>query len=137
MLEETRDTPTPPAVTFLAPLDPLIWDRRLMRTLFGFDYIWEIYTPAAKRRFGYYALPILYGDRLVGRIEPRREKANPDLHVLGIWFEDGFGPLEEPDFIPALATAVEAYRAFVGGDRIRWPRTKAGRAIAGALRALG
>jgi uncharacterized protein len=137
MLEEARDTPTPPAVTFLAPLDPLIWDRRLMRTLFGFDYIWEIYTPAAKRRFGYYALPILYGDRLVGRIEPRREKASPDLQVLGIWFEDGFGPMEEPDFIPALATAVEAYRAFVGGDRIRWPRTKPGRAIAGALRALG
>ena len=81
--------PTPPAVTFLAPLDPLVWDRRLMRTLFEFDYIWEIYTPAAKRRHGYYALPILYRDRLIGRIEPRREKANPDLQVLGIWFEDG------------------------------------------------
>ncbi len=137
IVETARDTPTPPGLTFLAPLDPLIWDRRLMRTLFGFDYIWEIYTPAAKRRFGYYALPILFGDRLVGRIEPRREKASPDLRMLGIWFEDGFEPMEEPDFMPALANAVDAYRVFVGGERVTWPRTKAGRAISGALRRLG
>lgn len=137
LLEESEREPTPPAVTFIAPLDPLIWDRRLMRTLFGFDYIWEIYTPAAKRRFGYYALPILFGDRLVGRIEPRREKASPDLVVRGIWFEAGFRPMEEPAFVPALATAIEAYRRFVGGRRVTWPRTKAGREIAGALRRLG
>ncbi|HEX5396065.1 MAG TPA: crosslink repair DNA glycosylase YcaQ family protein, partial [Candidatus Limnocylindria bacterium] len=59
------------SVSFLAPLDPLVWDRRLLQSLFGFAYTWEIYTPAAKRRFGYYALPILFGDRLVGRVEPR------------------------------------------------------------------
>ena len=137
ILDESEREPTPPAVTFVAPLDPLIWDRRLMRSLFEFDYIWEIYTPAAKRRFGYYALPILFGDRLVGRIEPRREKASPDLQVRGIWFEAGFTPMEEPYFIPALATAIEAYRRFVGGRRVTWPRTKAGREIAGALRRLG
>ncbi len=137
ILEEAEHEPTPPAVTFVAPLDPLIWDRRLMRTLFEFDYIWEIYTPAAKRRFGYYALPILFGDRLVGRIEPRREKASPDLQVRGIWFEADFRPMEDPYFIPALATAIEAYRRFVGGRRVTWPRTKAGREIAGALRRLG
>lgn len=136
ILEEAEREPTPPGVTFLAPLDPLIWDRRLMRTLFGFDYIWEIYTPAAKRRYGYYALPILFGDRLVGRIEPRREKANPDLQILGIWFEPGFRPMEEPQFVPALATAVDAYQRFVGGDRVTWPRTKPGREIAAALRRL-
>jgi uncharacterized protein YcaQ len=137
ILAVTEREPAPPAVTFLAPLDPLVWDRRLMRTLFEFDYIWEIYTPAAKRRHGYYALPILYRDRLVGRIEPRRERANPDLQVLGIWFEDGFGPMEEPAFVPALANAVEAYRTFVGGDRVTWPRTKVGREIGRALRRLG
>lgn len=137
ILEEAEHEPTPPAVTFVAPLDPLIWDRRLMRTLFEFDYIWEIYIPAAKRRFGYYALPILFGDRLVGRIEPRREKASPDLQVRGIWFEADFRPMEDPYFIPALATAIEAYRRFVGGRRVTWPRTKAGREIAGALRRLG
>jgi uncharacterized protein YcaQ len=108
-----------------------------MRSLFAFDYIWEIYTPAAKRRHGYYALPILYRDQLIGRIEPRREKANPDLQMLGIWFEDGVGPMEDPHFMPALASAVEAYRRFVGGERVTWPRTKLGREIAGALRRLG
>jgi uncharacterized protein YcaQ len=137
MLEEAEREPAPPAVTFIAPLDPLVWDRRLMRSLFVFDYIWEIYTPAAKRRHGYYALPILYRDRLIGRIEPRRDKANPDLQVLGIWFEHGVGPMEDPHFMPALASAVEAYRRFVGGDRVTWPRTKLGREIAGALRRLG
>ncbi len=137
ILEEAGRAPAPPAVTFIAPLDPLVWDRRLVRTLFEFDYIWEIYTPAARRRHGYYALPILFGDRLVGRIEPRREKASPDLQVLGIWFESGFAPMDEPHFVPALATAIEAYRRFVGGRRVTWPRTRAGREIAGALRRLG
>jgi hypothetical protein len=136
ILDEAEREPIPPAVTFIAPLDPLIWDRRLMRTLFDFEYIWEVYTPATKRRHGYYALPILFRDRLVGRIEPRRERANPDLQVLGIWFEKGFAPLEEPHFIQALATAVDAYRRFVGGKRVTWPRTKAGREIAAALRRL-
>ncbi len=137
ILAAAEREPVPPHVTFVAPLDPLIWDRRLMRTLFEFDYIWEIYTPAAKRRFGYYALPILFGDRLVGRIEPRRERASADLRIRGIWFEAGFRPMEEPDFLPTLAIAVEAYRRFVGGRRVTWPRTRVGREIAGAVRRLG
>lgn len=137
ILEEARTTPTPPAVTLVAPLDPLVWDRGLVRSLFGFDYLWEVYTPAAKRRFGYYALPILFGDRLVGRIEPRRQKSSPDLAIQGLWFEPDFAPLDEPAFLPAFAAAIEAYRGFVGGRRVTWPRTRHGRDIAGALRRLG
>ena len=64
-----------PGVAFLAPLDPLVWDRDLLRRLHGFDYLWEVYVPAAKRKWGYYVLPILFGDRFVGRIEPRFERA--------------------------------------------------------------
>ncbi|HEY7941638.1 MAG TPA: crosslink repair DNA glycosylase YcaQ family protein, partial [Candidatus Limnocylindrales bacterium] len=60
-----------PGVTFLAPLDPLCWDRDLLRQLYGFDYVWEVYVPEARRRWGYYVLPLLFGDQLVGRIEPR------------------------------------------------------------------
>jgi uncharacterized protein YcaQ len=123
-----------PSVSFLAPLDPLVWDRRLLQTLFGFDYTWEIYTPAAKRRFGYYALPILFGDRLVGRVEPRLERATRTLRVLGIWFESDFSPMSTPGFLPALRSAVEDYRRFVGARSVTWPRTNPGRAIAGALR---
>jgi uncharacterized protein len=124
------------AVTFLAPLDPFLWDRRLTKALYGFDYTWEVYTPAAKRKYGYYALPILFGDRLVGRFEPRLERATRILRVLGIWFEEGFGPMEEPDFVPALATALDAYRSFVGARAVTWPRTRPGRDLAGALRRL-
>ena len=89
-----------PGVAFLAPLDPFVWDRALLR-LFGFDYVWEVYVPQAKRRWGYYVLPILFGDRLVGRIEPRIERREGVLRVVGLWFEDGFEPLAEPAFVPA------------------------------------
>jgi uncharacterized protein YcaQ len=138
ILEATAapDAATTPSVSFVAPLDPLMWDRRLVKGLFGFDYIWEVYTPAPKRRHGYYVLPLLFGDRLVGRIEPRYERASATLRIAGIWFEDGVEPMEEPHFIPALAAALEAYRAFIGAASIGWPRTRPGREVARALRSL-
>ncbi len=125
-----------PSVTVVAPLDPLMWDRRLVRDLFGFEYLWEIYMPVAKRRHGYYVLPILFGDRLVGRIEPRYQRRDKALRILGIWFEDGFRPMEEPHFVPALADALRAYRSFIGARSVTWPRTRPGRDLAGALRRL-
>ena len=125
-----------PSVSFIGPLDQLMWDRRLVRGLFGFDYIWEVYIPQPKRRHGYYVLPILFGDRLVGRIEPRFERASRTLRIAGIWFEDGFGPLEEPQFVAALGAALEAYREFVGAASVTWPGTGAGGDLAGALRRL-
>jgi len=125
-----------PSVSFVAPLDPLMWDRRLVKGLFDFDYIWEVYVPAPKRRHGYYVLPLLFGDRLVGRIEPRFDRASRTLRIAGIWFEAGFGPMEEQDFIPALAAALDAYRQFVGARTVTWPRTRPGRDVAAALRRL-
>jgi hypothetical protein len=122
----------PPGVSFLAPLDPLMWDRVMLRELFGFDYLWEVYTPAAKRRWGYYVLPILFGDRFAGRIEPRIDRKAKRLEILGIWFEKGFRPMEEPHFVPALGEALRAYRSFVGADTIAWPRTRIGRQLATA-----
>ncbi len=123
-------------VSFLAPLDPLIWDRRMLRELFGFDYLWEVYVPEAKRKWGYYVLPMLYGDRFVGRIEPRLDRKTRTLAILGVWFESGFKPMEDPRFITAFADAIEAYRAFVGATKVTWPRTRPGRDLAGALRRL-
>ena len=137
LLAATAD-PTPttgPGAAFLAPLDPIVWDRRMLRELWGFDYLWEVYVPEAKRRWGYYVLPILFGDRFVGRIEPRLDRASATLRILGVWFEAGFEPIESPGFVPALADAVEAYRAFVGASRVGWPRTRVGRSIAAAVRA--
>jgi len=122
-----------PSLAFLAPLDPLVWDRRLLRSLWSFDYLWEVYVPEAKRRWGYYVLPMLFGERFVGRIEPRLDRKERKLRILGVWFEPDFDPIETPGFIPALRDAIEAYRSFVGADSIAWPRTRPGRAIARVL----
>jgi uncharacterized protein YcaQ len=136
ILDATQDPASvPPAVTFMAPLDPLIWDRRMLRDLFGFDYTWEVYVPAAKRRYGYYVLPLLFGDRLVGRIEPRLERKTGTLRILGVAFEPGFEPTEQPHFIPALSEALRAYSAFVGARKTSWPRSRAGKELGTALRA--
>jgi uncharacterized protein len=126
----------PPGASFLAPLDPLAWDRRMLRELFGFDYLWEVYVPEKKRRWGYYVLPILFGDRFVGRIEPRLDRKAKALTILGIWFEADFAPMEASGFVGALRDALEAYRSFVGATKVTWPRTRPGRDVAGALRRL-
>lgn len=80
---------TSPRLEFIAPLDPMMWDRNLIETLFGFRYSWEIYVPAEKRKYGYYVLPVLYGDRFVGRIEPKVNRKTNELTVNGIWLEPG------------------------------------------------
>ena len=123
----------PPAVTFLAPLDPLAWDRELLRSLFAFDYVWEVYVPAARRRWGYYVLPLLFGDRLVGRIEPRFDRAARAVRILGLWWEPSFDPLTAAGFVPALAEALDAYRGLHGASRATFPRDRASRALAGAV----
>ncbi|MGV8907214.1 MAG: DNA glycosylase AlkZ-like family protein [Acetobacterium sp.] len=74
---------------FIAPLDNLIWDRNFIKTLFGFDYKWEIYLPKEKRQFGYYILPIIYGHQFIGRIEIICDRKTSTLKVANIWFEDG------------------------------------------------
>ena len=71
----------------IAPLDNLLWDRKLIQALFGFDYKWEIYTPAEKRRYGHYVLPVIYGDRFIGRIEASADTKTHTLLVKNIWFE--------------------------------------------------
>jgi uncharacterized protein len=124
-----------PAVAFLAPLDPFVWDRQLLRPLFGFDYIWEVYVPEKKRRWGYYVLPVLYGDRLVGRVEPRFERRAGTLRILGLWWEDGFDPLAEDAFVGAFAEAVEAHRRFGRVRRVAFPRAVRHRPFVAALRA--
>jgi len=111
-----------PSVAFLAALDPLVWDRDFLRSLYDFDYVWEVYVPAAKRRWGYYVLPILFGDRLVGRIEPRIERRTGVLRIVGLWWEDGFEPLAAEGFVDAFAAAVVAHRDFGGSSSIAWPR---------------
>ena len=82
----------PPRAMIMAPLDNLLWDRQLLRDLFNFDYLWEVYVPAEKRRHGYYVLPILYGDRFIARFEPIRDKTRGVLTIKNWWWEAGVAP---------------------------------------------
>ena len=76
-----------PRMSFLAPLDPLLWDKALILALWDYRYSWEIYTPAVKRKFGYYTLPVLFGERFVGRIEAVPDRKEQILTVKGLWWE--------------------------------------------------
>ena len=78
-----------PRCELIAPLDNMLWDRKLIKALFGFDYTWEIYTPAAKRKYGFYVLPLLYGDSFIGRVEAIADRKANTLVVKNIWYESG------------------------------------------------
>ena len=99
-----------PRMSFIAPLDPLLWDKALILALWDFRYSWEIYTPAAKRKYGYYTLPILYGDRFVGRIEAVPDRREGILQVKGLWWEQGIQQTKVLNF--ALERALRSFAKF-------------------------
>ena len=86
------DVSVSPRCALIAPLDSLIWDRKTIKTIFDFDYKWEIYTPEAQRRYGAYVLPVVYRDGIVGRIEPVADRAQGVLYIRKFWPEPGFRP---------------------------------------------
>lgn len=89
LLEEIKQNETYNERTeLIAPLDSLIWDRKLINALFGFSYKWEIYTPKEQRKYGHYVLPILSGDTFVGRAELVCDRKNKTLLVNNVWLED-------------------------------------------------
>lgn len=81
------DAPLPRGMRFVAPLDGLLWDRRAVAQLYGFDYVWEVYKPEAQRRWGYYVLPVWHRGALVGRFDARREQDGRLLRVLSFHWE--------------------------------------------------
>jgi hypothetical protein len=110
----------PPSVAFLPPFDALIWDRGLLGSLFGFDYVWELFVPPAKRRWGWYVLPIVFRDRFVGRIEPRIDRDDARVQVLDVWWEDGFAARRAEGFVDAMRDALRAYPRFAGASGLEW-----------------
>lgn len=124
-----------PGCSFIAPLDPLMWDRSLLGPLYDFEYKWEVYTPVAKRRWGYYVLPVLYGDRFVGRIEPRIDSAAKSVRILTLAWEAGFDPLDEPGFVRSLAACLRDYLAFAGATFMVPPDGAGHRALFRELKA--
>jgi uncharacterized protein YcaQ len=110
----------PPSVAFVPPFDPIVWDRKLLASLFGFEYVWELFVPPAKRRWGWYVLPILFRDRFVGRIEPKLDRAAAGVDVLDLWWEEGFAPRRVEGFVDAMREALRAYVTFARADRLTW-----------------
>jgi uncharacterized protein len=108
------------SVAFIAPFDSLLWDTALLASLLDFEYVWEGFFPPAKRRWGHYVLPILFGDRFVGRIEPRIDRDDARVEVLGLWWEDGFDPRRADGFVDAMQDALRAYLRFAGAERLEW-----------------
>jgi uncharacterized protein len=108
---EADARPVPARTTFLSPFDRLVHDRDRAEALWDFRYRLEMYVPKAKREYGYYVLPILHGDDLVGRIEPVFDRKSGVLRVANVWWEPGKGevPLDEP---------LESLAAFVGAEAI-------------------
>ena len=121
-VEVLEAPPEPPAsVAFLPPFDALVWDRKLLGSLFEFDYVWELFFPPAKRKYGWYVLPILFRDRFVGRIEPKIDRAGGKVEVLGLWWEEDFEPRRAEGFVDAMRSALRAYLGFAGATRLEWP----------------
>jgi uncharacterized protein YcaQ len=118
LLEAPPDPP--PSVAFVPPFDPIIWDRGLLGSVFEFEYVWELFHPPAKRRWGWYVLPIVFRDRFVGRIEPRIDQAQARVQVLDVWWEDGFAPRRVDGFVDAMRDALRAYLGFAGAERLAW-----------------
>jgi uncharacterized protein YcaQ len=82
---------------FIAALDNILWDRKLIKKIFEFDYKWEIYTPVVERKYGYYVLPVLSGDSFIGRIEAVNDKKLKQLIVKNFWFEENMAYKDRPN----------------------------------------
>ena len=108
---EVSDAPVADRVTLLSPFDRLIHDRARAEALFGFRYRLEMYVPEGQREYGYYVLPILVGDRLVGRVEPRFDRRTRKLEVLGTWGDTA-----------RLGEALDSLARFLGAERVKADR---------------
>ncbi|PZS01986.1 MAG: hypothetical protein DLM69_04480 [Candidatus Chloroheliales bacterium] len=114
------DATSPLGVSFIAPLDSLMWDRRRIEELFDFEYLWEVYVPATKRRWGYYVLPILYGSQLIGRLDAKAERKGGRLLVHNLTLELAHQRLAaDAIFQHALAQALHRFMRFNGATHLQ------------------
>lgn len=103
-----------PRMILLGPLDSMLWDRKTLRYIFDFDYVWEVYKPEKLRRWGYYVLPVFYGDRFVARVDSRLEKGV--WTIARWWWEDDVSP--DAGMLDALRVAVERFIYYLRADGV-------------------
>jgi uncharacterized protein YcaQ len=113
----SRSRRPPDEATFLSPLDPVIADRERLRRIFDFDDKWEVCNKAEDRAFGYYVLPILWGDRLVGRFDSKLDRSTMTLVMNGFWLEDE-ALAQDEGFAEAVARAMTRFLAFLGASAL-------------------
>ncbi len=99
-------------VEFIAPLDSLIWDRKLVYKIFNFKYTWEVYVPIEKRKFGYYVLPVLYKNKFIARFEPTKIYKDNKFIIKNWWWEEDFTPT--PKIIKLINTAIYNFSNYLG-----------------------
>jgi uncharacterized protein YcaQ len=116
-LERVRAGYTPPRTTLLSPFDSLIWDRARTRGLFNFDVCFEAYVPPAKRKYGYYCLSILHQGRLVGRIDPKMDRATKRLLVRAVYLEPEV--VVDAALVDGLSDALRDLARFLGGNEVQ------------------
>jgi uncharacterized protein YcaQ len=120
-LPALENPPPSRGTALLSPFDSLLWHRGRAQALFGFDYKIEVYVPAAKRRHGYYALPILHDGRLIGRLDAKNHREERELRVNSVHFESPPSDAERS----GLAAALDSLAVFLGAERWRGPRSGA------------
>ena len=104
-------------ISFIAPLDNIVWDRDLMKKLWNFDYIWEVYTPVSKRKWGYYVLPILKGSNIIGRIEFEKYRVGDTLKIVSTQFEDTIRKTKKLE--KAMNVALKRFGKYLGASDIQ------------------
>ena len=100
----------------LSPFDSLVFERRRLEALFGFHYRLEIYTPKGRREFGFYTMPVLHGDRLIGRVDPRMDRSRGVLEVLAVHLEPGVRATAE--IRKAVGSALRDLGRFLGAREV-------------------
>ena len=110
----------PVLTTLLSPFDPLVWDRRRASEVFGFDYRIEVYTPAPKRVYGYYVLPILHRGRLIGRLDPKAHRREGVFEVRALYLEPGVRPTDR--MVAEVAAAIHDCARWHGTPRVELRR---------------
>lgn len=103
-------------VKFIAPLDNLLWDRKLVKDIFNFEYTWEVYKPIEKRKYGYYVLPVLYGDKLVARFEAEIHRGTQPLVIKNWWWEESYKVTD--DCIEAVKNSLESFCKYLKADGV-------------------